>query len=84
MFPDAPDPRNDAPRTVVGAIIGAEAGAGIGLLWFGATPLAPLALALAGALAGPPLAAGITIVARGVVRRRLRSQIRRAHPPPSA
>ena len=47
-----PDPRKRAPREVVAAIIGAEAGAGIGLLLFAATPLAPLGLAATGALVG--------------------------------
>ncbi|MEA2332024.1 MAG: hypothetical protein QOH58_2162 [Thermoleophilaceae bacterium] len=69
-----PDPRKRAPRDVVAAIIGAEAGAGIGLLAFGATPLAPLGLAVAGALVG----AGAIRARNAMVRRWLRAQLRAA------
>jgi hypothetical protein len=69
-----PDPRRKAPREVVAAIIGAEAGIGIGLFVVGGTPLAPLALGVVGAA----LAAG-TVHARNLLLRRwLRAQLRGA------
>jgi hypothetical protein len=67
-----PDPRRRARREIVAAIIGAEAGAGIGLLAVGATPLAPLGLAVVGAAAG----FGVMSVRQALVRRWLRSQLR--------
>jgi hypothetical protein len=67
-----PDPRRRARREVVAAIIGAEAGAGIGLLAMGATPLAPIGLAAAGAVLG----AGLMSVRHALIRRWLRSQLR--------
>jgi hypothetical protein len=69
-----PDPRRRARRDIVAAIIGAEAGAGIGLLAVGATPLAPLGLAVAGAAAG---ACAIRL-RHALIRRWLRSQLRAA------
>ena len=69
-----PDPRKRARREVVAAIIGAEAGAGIGLLLLAATPLAPLGLAATGALVG----AGAVHVRNTLVRRWLRAQVRGA------
>ena len=69
-----PDPRRRARREVVAAIIGAEAGGGIGLLALGATPLAPLGLAVVGAAAG----FGVMSVRQALVRRWLRSQMRAA------
>ena len=69
-----PDPRRPARREVVGALIGAEAGVGIGILAFGATPLAPLALAALGAGAG----AGAAHLRHALIRRWLRSQLRAA------
>jgi hypothetical protein len=68
------DPRRRVRRDVVAAIIGAEAGAGIGLLALGATPLAPLGLAAAGAATG---AAAIRL-RHALIRRWLRSQLRAA------
>jgi hypothetical protein len=59
-----PDARKKAPRELVAAIIGAEAGTGFGLLLFGTTPLAPLGLAALGAAM--------------LVRRWLRAQLRGA------
>jgi hypothetical protein len=56
----------------VAAIIGAEAGIGIGLLVVGSTPLAPLALGVAGAAIG---AAGVHM-RNTLVRRWLRAQLR--------
>ncbi|MGH3995633.1 MAG: hypothetical protein ACRDSN_24590 [Pseudonocardiaceae bacterium] len=53
-------------------IIGAEAGAGIGLLAVGATPLAPLGLAVVGAAAG----VGVMSLRHVLIRRWLRSQVR--------
>jgi hypothetical protein len=67
-----PDPRRRARREVVAAIIGAEAGAGIGLLAMGATPLAPIGLAAAGAALG----AGVMSLRHALIRRWLRSQLR--------
>jgi len=70
-----PDPRRKrAPRELVGAIIGAEAGTGIGLLLLGDTPLAPLGLAALGAAVG----AGSMYLRNTLVRRWLRSQLRAA------
>jgi hypothetical protein len=69
-----PDPRRPARREVVAGIIGAEAGAGIGLLVVGATPFAPIALAAAGAALG----AGVMSLRHALIRRRLRSQLRAA------
>jgi hypothetical protein len=67
-----PDPRNRAPREAVAAIIGAESGAGIGLLALGGTPFAPLALAALGAALG----AGAVHMRNTLVRRWLRAQLR--------
>jgi hypothetical protein len=69
-----PDPRRRARREVVAGIIGAEAGAGVGLLALGATPLAPLGLAAVGAVAG----VGLMSVRHVLIRRWLRSQLRAA------
>jgi hypothetical protein len=67
-----PDPRRRARREVVAGIIGAEAGAGIGLVVAGATPLAPLGLAAVGAAVG----AGLMSLRHLMIRRWLRSQLR--------
>jgi hypothetical protein len=69
-----PDPRRRARREVVAGIIGAEAGAGIGLLAVGATPLAPIGMAAAGAALG----AGLISLRHALIRRWLRSQLRAA------
>jgi hypothetical protein len=66
-----PDPRRRARREIVAAIIGAEAGAAIGLLAIGETPLAPLGLALVGA----GLGAGAAAVRHVLFRLWLRSQL---------
>jgi hypothetical protein len=66
--------RRRAPREAVAAIIGAEAGIGIGLLMVGETPLAPLALGAIGAGA----AAGAVYARNTLVRRWLRAQLRAA------
>ena len=71
---DGPDPRRRVRREVVAAIIGAEAGAGIGLLALGSTPLAPLGLAALGAAAG----VGVVSARQVLIRRWLRSQLRAA------
>ena len=71
---DGPDPRRRVRREVVAAIIGAEAGAGIGLLALGSTPLAPLGLAALGAAAG----VGVISARQVLIRRWLRSQLRAA------
>jgi uncharacterized membrane protein len=67
-----PDPRRRARREVVAGIIGAEAGAGIGLLAVGATPFAPIALAAVGAAVG----AGVMSLRHLMIRRWVRSQLR--------
>jgi hypothetical protein len=67
-----PDPRRPARREVVAGIIGAEAGAGIGLIAMGATVLAPIGLAVVGAALG----AGLMSVRHVLIRRWLRSQLR--------
>jgi hypothetical protein len=69
-----PDPRRRARREVVAGIIGAEAGAGIGLLAVGATPLAPLGLAAVGA----GLGVAVISLRQALIRRWLRSQMRAA------
>ena len=69
-----PDPRRLAPREIAGAIIGAEAGAGIGLLVLGSVPFAPLGTAALGAVAG----FGAMRVRHLLVRRWLRHQLRGA------
>lgn len=61
-----------ARREVVAAIIGAEAGIGIGLFVVGGTTLAPLALGVAGAAIG----AGGVHVRNLMLRRWLRAQLR--------
>ena len=66
--------RQRAPREMVAAIIGAEAGIGVGLIAVGATPLAPLAF---GAL-GAGIAAGAVYARNTLVRRWLRAQLRGA------
>ncbi|HEV3378176.1 MAG TPA: hypothetical protein VG126_12945 [Thermoleophilaceae bacterium] len=69
-----PDPRNRARREIVAGIIGAEAGAGIGLLVMGGTPLAPIGLAAVGAALG----AAVMSLRHALIRRWLRSQLRAA------
>jgi uncharacterized membrane protein len=69
-----PDPRKRARREVVAAIVGAEAGAAVGLLFFGGVPLAPLALVALGAAAG----AGAMHARHTLFRRWVRSQLRAA------
>jgi hypothetical protein len=66
------DPRARAPREIVAAIIGAEAGGAIGLLAIGSTPLVPIGLAALGA----GLGAGSVHVRRLLIRRWLRIQLR--------
>jgi hypothetical protein len=67
-----PDPRRRARREVVAGIIGAEAGAGIGLIALGSTPFAPIGLAFVGAALG----AGLMSVRHVLIRRWVRSQLR--------
>jgi hypothetical protein len=69
-----PDPRRRARREIVAALIGAEAGAGLGLLVMGATLFAPLLFALLGAGVG----VGVIRVRHVLIRRWLRSQLRAA------
>jgi hypothetical protein len=69
-----PDARKPVRREIVAALIGAEAGAGVGLLALGGTLLAPLGLAAAGAVTGAAVAS-----LRGLlIRRWLRDQLRAA------
>jgi uncharacterized protein (DUF697 family) len=75
-----PDPRRRAPREIVAALIGAEAGAGIGLLAFGGRELAPLALAAAGALVAPAIAVWLRAVKLLLFRRAVRRQLREGPP----
>ena len=61
-------------RDIAATLIGVEVGLGIGLLAFGTTLLAPMGMALVGAVAG-------LAVRRGrlqLIRRALRSQLRAA------
>ncbi|HEY7454281.1 MAG TPA: hypothetical protein VH683_06930 [Thermoleophilaceae bacterium] len=61
-------------RDIAAVLIGVEAGLGIGLLVFGTTLLAPMAIGLLGAVVG-------LAVRRGrlqLIRRALRSQLRAA------
>jgi hypothetical protein len=71
-----PDPRRRARREIVAVLIGAEAGAAIGVVGFGSTPLAPLGLAVVGAAIGPVAALGMRHARRALVRRWLRDQLR--------
>jgi hypothetical protein len=64
-------PRSD----VAAALIGAEAGAAIGLLWFGWTPLMPIAVTLAAAASGPLLVRASRPLRRLLFRHWLRSQL---------
>ena len=77
------NPGGRAPRAVVAALIGAEAGAGVGLLFLGDIPFAPIGLAAAGVLAGPLVAAALARGHRRVVERGIRHQLRRAHRAPA-
>ena len=69
-----PRQRHRAPRELVAAIIGAEAGIGIGLLLVGGTVLAPLGFGVVGAAIG----AGAVHTRQLLVRRWLRAQLRAA------
>jgi hypothetical protein len=79
-----PDPTKNAPRPIVAALIGAEAGAAVGLVVFGGTVFAPLGLAAAGAVAGPVAVGAATRVRLGLVRRGIRRQLRQGHPAPDS
>ena len=69
-----PDPRKPVRREIVAALIGAEVGAGVGLVALGGTLLAPLGMALFGAAAG----AGAASLRGLLIRRWLRDQLRAA------
>ncbi len=69
-----PDPRKPVRREIVAALIGAEVGAGFGLLALGGTLLAPLGMAVFGAVAG----AGVARLRVLLIRRWLREQLRAA------
>ncbi len=61
-------------RDIAATLIGLELGLGIGLLAFGTTLLAPMGIALLGAVAGFALRRGRL----QLIRRALRSQLRAA------
>ena len=69
-----PDPRKPARREIVAALIGAEVGAGAGVLALGVVPLAPLTLAALGAAVG----AGAMALRNVLLRHWLRGQLREA------
>jgi hypothetical protein len=60
------------PRDVAATLIGLEAGLGIGLLGFGTTLLAPVGMALLGAVVGLAVRKGRL----QLIRRALRAQLR--------
>lgn len=68
-----PDPRKRARRDVAGALIGAEAGAGAGLLVLGSVPFAPLGMAALGAAAGFGVMRAYHLAARVWLRHQLRA-----------
>jgi hypothetical protein len=80
MPPRGPDPRKRAPRPIVAALIGGEAGAAAGLVFLGGTTFAPLGLAAAGAAVGPLALAAGERLRRGLVRRGIRQQLRQGRP----
>ena len=80
MSAPGPDQTKLAPRPIVAALIGAEAGAAVGLVVLGGTTFAPLGLAVAGAAAGPLALVGGVRVHRALVRRGIRQQLRQGHP----
>jgi len=61
-------------RDIAALLIGLEAGLGIGLLAFGTTLLAPMAVGLLGAATG----FGVRRARQQLIRRALRSQLRAA------
>jgi hypothetical protein len=79
-----PDQTKLAPRPIVAALIGAEAGAAVGLVVLGGTTFAPLGLALVGAMAGPLALVGGVRVQRALVRRGIRQQLRGGRPAPGS
>jgi hypothetical protein len=83
MTRPGPDPTRLAPRPIVAALIGGEAGAAIGLLVFGGVPFAPLGLAAAGAIGGFVGVAGLERIRRGLVMRGIRRQLRGSSSTPS-
>jgi hypothetical protein len=82
MQATGPDQTQLAPRPIVAALIGAEAGAAVGLVVLGGTVFAPLVLAVAGAAVGPLALAGGIRVQRALVRRGIRRQLRDSHTAP--
>ena len=62
-------------RDIAATLIGLEAGLGIGLLAFGTTLLAPMGMALLGAVVGLAVRKGRL----QLIRRALRSQLRAGH-----
>jgi hypothetical protein len=77
-----PDPHKPVSRELVGAIIGAEAGAAIGLLALGASPLAPLGLAALGAGIGSGAVRARQVLIRRWVRQQLRGPQSAGHGQP--
>jgi hypothetical protein len=84
MSASGPDQTKLAPRPIVAALIGAEAGAAVGLVVLGGTTFAPLGLAMAGAAAGPLALAGGVRLQRALVRRGIRQQLRQGPPAPDS
>ncbi|HEY6779354.1 MAG TPA: hypothetical protein VI111_00270 [Thermoleophilaceae bacterium] len=72
---DPPHYPAPARSDVVAALIGAEAGAAIGLLWFGWTPLMPIAVTLGIAAAGPVVVRASRPLRLLLFRHWLRSQL---------
>jgi uncharacterized membrane protein len=73
-----PTKQGKVKREVVAGLIGAEAGAGVGLLIFGGLPLVPLAMTAAGAGAGALAVVAMRRMRVLAIRRELRSQLRAA------
>jgi uncharacterized membrane protein len=68
--------RAEAPRKLVGAVLGTELGAAFGLLLLGGVRFAPLLTTLLGALAGAAGAGPIARLRERMIRRELRRQMR--------
>jgi uncharacterized integral membrane protein len=77
--PPGPDPTKNAPRAIVAALIGAEAGAAIGLLFFGSTPFAPIGLALFLAVVASIATASLRGARLWLFQRELRRRLRSGH-----
>jgi hypothetical protein len=76
MHTESTAPQAEAPRKLVGAVLGTEVGAAFGLLLLGGVRFAPLLTTLLGALAGAAGAAPIARLRERLIRRELRRQMR--------